>query len=133
MKPPILADAGPLYAAADPDDANNTRSQRETERLTREKRTLLILYPTLLEGHTLVQRRLGKRVSDQWLADIVVSALTLNAEPEDYRQAINRIARYPDQDISLFDAVVAVVAERIRAEVWTYDHHFDVMGARVWR
>jgi predicted nucleic acid-binding protein len=33
----------------------------------------------------------------------------------------------------LVDAVIAEVADRLDAPVWTFDHHFDVMGANVWR
>jgi hypothetical protein len=38
-----------------------------------------------------------------------------------------------DQPITLFDAAVATLAARLQIEVWTYDHHFDVMNASVWR
>ena len=41
--------------------------------------------------------------------------------------------RYRDQDLSLFDAIAAVVSERLSLPVWTYDHHFDVIRADVWR
>ena len=54
MKRAILADTGPLYAAADPDDAHHERAQRELERLAREKREVVLAYPTLLEAYTLV-------------------------------------------------------------------------------
>jgi predicted nucleic acid-binding protein len=33
----------------------------------------------------------------------------------------------------LFDATVAVLAQRTGSQVWTYDHHFDVMRVPVWR
>jgi predicted nucleic acid-binding protein len=29
------------------------------------------------------------------------------------------------------DAVNAEIADRLGLPVWTYDHHFDVMGSRV--
>jgi predicted nucleic acid-binding protein len=134
MRPPlILVDTGPLLAAANRNDEYHQRSRCDLEKLTQEKRSLVVTYPTLLEGHSLALRRLGKQASEEWLADVIVGALTVNPVPEDYRQAILRIARYRDQGITLFDAVAATVAERIGAEVWTYDHHFDVMGVRVWR
>ena len=44
-----------------------------------------------------------------------------------------KFGRYPDQDISLADAVNAEISERLGVTVWTYDHHFDVMGTGVWR
>jgi predicted nucleic acid-binding protein len=57
----------------------------------------------------------------------------VNPSPEDYMQAVARIAKLPDQSITLFDATVAVVAERMGAEACSYDHHFDVMRCKVWR
>jgi hypothetical protein len=29
--------------------------------------------------------------------------------------------------------VVAVLADQLQLSVWTFDHHFDVMGTAVWR
>jgi hypothetical protein len=40
---------------------------------------------------------------------------------------------FKDQPITLFDATVAVLAQRTGLRVWTYDHHFDVMRAPIWR
>jgi len=60
MKGAVLADTGPLYAAVDPDDEYHARAQRELKRLARDKREVVIAYPTLLEAYTLVLYRLGK-------------------------------------------------------------------------
>ena len=43
------------------------------------------------------------------------------------------ITHYPDQPITLFDALLAVMSERFDLPVWTFDHHFDVMRVAVWR
>jgi predicted nucleic acid-binding protein len=47
----VLADTGPLYAALDPEDAHHQQSQRELKRLVRERRDILVPYPTLLEAY----------------------------------------------------------------------------------
>lgn len=60
-------------------------------------------------------------------------AALVNPEPEDYRQAIAKLKGLPDQKITLFDALIAVLALRMGLHVWTYDHHFDVMRVPVWR
>ena len=52
---------------------------------------------------------------------------------EDYRAAAAQVSTYRDQSITLFDATLAVLAKRLSLPVSTYDHHFDVMGAAVWR
>ncbi len=67
-----------------------------------------------------------------WLTDMANAAL-VNPTPEDYRLAGARIRTLADQPITLSDAVAAVIATRLKIEVWTYDHHFDVMCVPVWR
>ena len=132
MKPAVLADTGPLNAAADPDDAHHERARRELRRLANEKREVVVAYPTLLEAYTLVLFRLGKSTASRWLSDMG-SAVLVNPTPEDYRQAVARIHALADQPVTLFDATVATLASRLGVEVWTYDHHFDVMRVGVWR
>jgi predicted nucleic acid-binding protein len=128
----VLADTGPLYAAADPRDAFHEQAVAEIRKLARERRRVVVAYPILLEAHAMVRRRLGRSAASDWLADMADAAL-VNPTPEDYRQAVARIGAAADQPITLFDATVAVLATRLRLEVWTYDHHFDAMRVRVWR
>lgn len=128
----VLADTGPLYAAVDPHDGRHRQAVEELRKLAREKREVVVAYPILLEAYTMVLHRLGRNAASDWLADVSDAAL-VNPTPEDYRQAIARIGALVDQPISLFDATVAAMATRLDLEVWTYDHHFDVMRVRVWR
>jgi len=133
MRRAVLADTGPLYAAVDPDDAYHRRAREELRKLAFEKRSVVIAYPTLLEAHSLVLHRLGTRTSNLWLKEILIGSALINPTPEDYLQAATRVASLPDQSITLFDTILAVIAKRTGAKVWTYDHHFDVMRDRVWR
>ena len=71
MNRAVLADTGPLYAAADPDDAYHERAQRELRRLARDKCEVLLAYPTLSEAYTLVLNRLGKKTASTWLNDVL--------------------------------------------------------------
>jgi len=128
----VLADTGPLYAAADPDDVHHKRARQELRRLAHEKREVLVAYPTLLEAYTLVLFRLGGNAASRWLENLT-SATLINPGPEDYRQALTRVRALADQPVTLFDAVVAALAARLGLEVWTYDHHFDLMRIAVWR
>ena len=129
----VLADTGPLYAAADPDDAHHQRAHRELRRLARDKREVLLAYPTLSEAYTLVLYRLGKNVASSWMNDVRSGVALVNPIPEDYHEAIKKLSAFAGQPITLFDATVAVLGDRLGVEVWTYDHHFDLMGAAVWR
>ena len=133
MKRAVLADTGPLYAAVDPDDEHHARAQRELKRLAREKREVVLAYPTFLEAYTLVLYRLGNQAAFAWIEDTLRGAALINPTPEDYREAASKVADMRDQPITLFDATVAVLAARLQIEVWTYDHHFDVMNTSVWR
>jgi predicted nucleic acid-binding protein len=133
MKRAVLADTGPLYAAVDPDDAHHKRAHRELRRLAGDQQEVLVAYPTLLEAYTLLLFRLGKAASSRWLTDLAQGATLINPTPEDYRQAVARILSFSDQPITLFDSVVAVLAARLDVDVWTYDHHFDLMRVPVWR
>jgi predicted nucleic acid-binding protein len=132
VRPAVLADTGPLYAAADPDDAHHKRSRRELRRLADEKQEIMVAYPTLLEAYTLVLFRLGETAALRWLEDMAGAAL-VNPSAEDYRHAVVRVQSLKDQPITLFDALVATLSVRLELEVWTYDHHFDAMRVAVWR
>ena len=57
----------------------------------------------------------------------------LNPEPADYLSVPALLGRFPDQAITLIDAVTAVLAQRVRTPVWSYDRHFTIMGVRLWR
>jgi len=128
----VLADTGPLYAAADRDDAHHKRARRELKRLAGTHREVVVSYPTLLEAYTLVLFRLGNDAALNWLKEMASAAL-VNPNAEDYRQAIDKVSSLKDQSITLFDALVASLAQRLNLQVWTYDHHFDVMRVNVWR
>lgn len=77
--------------------------------------------------------RLGHDCAASWLNNILSGAALVNPTPDDYHEAYNKIQGYSDQRITLFDAIVAVLAGRLGVQVWTYDHHFDVMRVEVWR
>jgi predicted nucleic acid-binding protein len=76
--------------------------------------------------------RLGRNAASHWLSEMSSAAL-INPSSDDYRQAGIRVRSLADQPITLFDATVAALAARLNLEVWTYDHHFDLMRVGVWR
>ena len=133
MRLGVIADTGPLYAAIDRSDNYHRRAQSELTRLSQEQFDILIAFPTLFETYTLILRRLGRHTSFRWLKEIRNGSTIVAPRLEDYREAYEKVLRYSDQSISLFDALVSVLAGRAKIPVWTYDHHFDVMRSRVWR
>ena len=128
----VLVDTGPLYAANDEGDAHHHRALRELKKLARDKREVLIAYPTLLEAHSLLLFRLGRNAASAWLVE-VSNTIFVNPVPADYSRAAAMVQTVTDQRITLMDATLAALAMRLNLEVWTYDHHFDVMRVAVWR
>jgi len=133
MRSAVLADTGPLYAAVDPHDQHHVRAQTELTKLSQGKLEVVIAYPTLFESFSLILYRLGGPKALGWLAEIRDGATLLAPALEDYQLAGEKLRRYPDQSITLFDALVSVLSTRSKMPVWTYDHHFDVMRSRIWR
>jgi predicted nucleic acid-binding protein len=121
-----------LYAAADGSDAHHQQARQQLQELARDRREVVVPYPTLLEAYSLVLFRMGTNAAFKWLT-FMADASLVNPTPEDYREAVTRVRALPDQRITLFDALTAVMATRLKLEVWTYDHHFDLMRVAVWR
>jgi predicted nucleic acid-binding protein len=128
----VIADSGPLYAANDEGDAHHQRALRELKELARDRREVLIAYPTLLEAYSLLLFKLGRIAASGWLTE-VADASFMNPTPDDYARGMTTVRALADQRITLVDATVAALAVRMGLEVWTYDHHFDVMRVPVWR
>ena len=95
--------------------------------------SVAVPFPILCESYSLVLYRLGTYRAQAWLGEIRGQASLVNPSPQDYEAAADLISGYPDQRLSVFDAVTAVLSERLGLPVWTYDHHFDVMQINVWR
>jgi len=128
----VFTDSGPLFAIADESDEHHERALRQSALLTRDRWEILVPYPILLETYTLVLFNLGQESALHWLSQIL-SAVFISPTPEDYRRAATQVLALPDQSVTLIDATVAVLAGRLGLQVWTYDHHFDVMRVPVWR
>jgi uncharacterized protein len=129
----VLADTGPLYAARDPSDAYHGRAQDELACLRAQNLKVVVPYPILLESYSLVMRKLGNREAHTLLAEVTSTTFLTNARNEDYQDAAVTILPYRNQDLTLFDTVLAAMSARLEAPAWTFDHHFDVMRVSVWR
>ena len=128
----ILADTGPLYALIDPTDAEHSRAHDERVTLRAADFRVAILVTNMTETHRLLSQRLGFPRAREWLAEMSRQALLVVPEPADYRVACAQIDRFADQRISLCDAMLAAASIRLADPIWTYDHHFDTLGATRW-
>jgi predicted nucleic acid-binding protein len=129
----VLADTGPLYALVDPDDSLHVRARSEAQRLREIGLRVLVGHPTVCEAYTLVLRRLGLQAARTWLDEVRTGCGLINPAAVHYDAAARRLHALSDQPVTLFDAVLAELAAHLDLPVWTYDHHFDLMQARVWR
>ena len=129
----IIADTGPLYAAIDIDDQYHQRSQQELEIINQQKLAILVPYPIYLETHKLILQSLGITAALRFTKDIEKQVNFINPTPQDYQAATSIITKFPDQKITLFDAITVVLANQINLPVWTYDYHFDIMKVQVLR
>ncbi len=133
MKAAVLADTGPLYALADPSDQYHARATAELEAIAKRGFSVSVSYVTLCEAHTLVLRRLGGAYSRNWLAEVLDGTVLLSPEPGDSLWAAAQLERFPDQPITLIDAVTAAMSRRLEVPVWAFDRHFTTMRASIWR
>ncbi len=129
----VLADSGPLYALVDPSDGMHGRASEELAQLNRELTTIVVAAPILMEAYTLILRRLGLATAQRWLSEIDAGTGVVLPLASDHAATIDKVRRYPDQAITLFDALLAVLSERLDVPVWAYDRHFDLMESKVWR
>lgn len=132
MSRTILADSGPLYAAVDPADQYHARAQAELTELAAGGWQVLVLLSTILEAYSLILYRLGIPTAHRWLDDLSGGAAPVVPTAADTAAAFALVRRYPDQNLTLFDALLAITSTRLAARVWTYDAHFDVLRADRW-
>ncbi|MBO1056020.1 MAG: hypothetical protein HEQ27_05645 [Dolichospermum sp. JUN01] len=129
----IIADTGPIYAAIDVDDQYHQRSKIQIQRINTEKLTILVPFPVYLETYNLLLYRLGTEQAIGFAKDCIGSVYFINPSQEQYTAAAEKAACFPDQKITLCDAVTAILSEEMKLAVWTYDYHFDIMQIQVWR
>ncbi len=129
----VLADTGPLYALIDPDDEHHRRAGGELTRLAEDSYEILVAFPIMVETYKLILRSLGITAAHRWLGEAERRTVLYNPATEDYREASLRVRRHPDQSLTLEDTLLAVLGERLETSIWTFDHHFDILRARVWR
>ena len=129
----VLTDTGPLYALADPSDQYHRQAHSNLQMILARNLRIAVPFPVLCESQNLVLRRLGGAYARQWLAELIEGAALMNPEPGDYLAAAATLDRFPDQLITLTDAVTAVLSRRLRIAVWSFDRHFAILGTKQWR
>lgn len=129
----ILVDTGPLYAETDKSDRYHAQARTELQHLNKSRTQLIVPSPILLEAHKLILYKCGSTAAQRFTQRIITHTNLLNPTSHDYQLACQLINQFPDQKITLFDALLACLSRQAKLPVWTYDYHFDVMNIPVWR
>ena len=129
----VLVDTGPLYALAIPSDQYYARAKTEQGQIINERLPVFALYPVIAESYSLILRRVSPPIAHRWVNYLLERVDLLNPTDADFREAIRLVQHYQDQKISLFDALLATLANDLEVALWSFDSHFDTMRAPVWR
>jgi hypothetical protein len=123
-----VVDAGPLYAAADTDDADHAASLAA---LARPELRLVVPALVIAEATYFVGRRLGPAAEAAFLRGL--AALDVEApDSEDFTRMAQLVEEYADFPLGGTDASVIALAERLDAPtVVTLDRrHFGAVKPR---
>jgi len=129
----IIADTTPLYGAIDTSDQYHSRAQAELRRIESEDLTVIISFPVYIETYSLLLYRLGFEQATHFTQNCLESANLLNPTEDQYFAAIAKAKQFPDQTITIVDALTAIISIELDLPVWSYDYHFDIMRVKVWR
>jgi uncharacterized protein len=123
----LLADAGPLYAYVDADDAHHSSS---LQLLADYPGPVLVPMLVITEVAYLLATRLGAAAEIRFIGDLAGGALgPVNVEPGDWMRIAELVAKYQDLPLGTVDASVVAAAERLHVRtIATFDRrHFAVV------
>ncbi|MGH9257634.1 MAG: type II toxin-antitoxin system VapC family toxin [Vicinamibacterales bacterium] len=123
----VLWDSSAILALLDADDADHARAVAVARSIVAEKRPSFVTNYIEAEAHALLVRKLGRAIARQWL--LTGGLPVLPALPAEEQRAKDILARHPDKDWTLCDAIsFAVLDARHIARAFTFDHHFQQYG-----
>lgn len=126
----ILSDTGPLYAAADQDDAHHDAVRRFLER---NREPILVPITVLPEVCYFLDRELGTAAEARFIQAFTRGELLLEQVlPNDMTRCVELMQQYADTRIGFVEASVVAVAERLGiTRVLTIDRrHFGAIRPR---
>lgn len=126
----ILADTGPLYAAADQDDGRHADVRAFLER---NSEPILVPATVLPEVCYFLDRHLGSAAEIRFMRSVMDGDLILEAvTAEDLPRCVEVMEQYADNRLGFVDASVVAVAERLNiTRILTIDRrHFTVVRPR---
>jgi predicted nucleic acid-binding protein len=127
----VFVDTSAWYALADRGDTYHQPAVRIAHSLRASRRLLVTTNHVTSETYTLVRARLGYAPAQDFLSRLRASSYTERRfVPEAWEDAAEvLLAQYRDQDFSYVDATSFITMRRLGLqEVFTFDHHFTVVG-----
>jgi predicted nucleic acid-binding protein len=125
----IVLDTSGLLALI---DAKETGHERARAALESDPGPYLVPTAILSEVGYLIEHRLGARVLDLFLGDLVAGAFELDFSDRDMPRIRELVSRYADLPLGLADGAVVACAERTGGSVMTFDRRtFDVVAAEI--
>jgi predicted nucleic acid-binding protein len=119
----VLWDSSAILALLDADDADHHRAAATALRIAAERRPSFITNYIEVDTHALLLRKLGRTLAREWL--LTGRLPVIRALPAEEDRAREIIARRPDKDWSLCDAIsFAVLEARGVRRAFTFDRHF---------
>ncbi len=130
----ILVDAAAWVGLADEADPHHQKATDAFPNLLRNYNHFVTTNLILGESYNLIHRRCGHQAAISFIKSIYNSQKikVVYINQEDDQKAIQILEKYDDQAFSLVDATSFVVMQqREIQEVFTFDHHFWIMGYSV--
>lgn len=126
VDPVITLDTSAILALVDESDLHHEAAVEEFEADTGP---YIVPVGLLAEATYMLERRIGPRALEAFLADIDAGGLSLDCGDDDVARWRELVQRYADLPLGFADAAVVACAERHRRRVLSFDHHFTVVAA----
>lgn len=122
----IVADTGAILALLDHHEADHDLMRAL---YAQEPEAWILPWAILPEVDHLVARELGAAAEQTWLDDLATGAFTVDwGARGDLAAAHAIVTRYAALELGLVDAVVMRMAERLKADIGTFDlRHFGAV------
>jgi predicted nucleic acid-binding protein len=121
----ITLDASAIFALL---NGRERHHERVRQALENEQQPFFVPAGILAETAYLVESRLGSRVMDRFLTDLITGGFTIDCGEQDLRRVQELARRYSDLPLGVADATVIACAERNGGLVLTLDErHFRVV------
>jgi len=130
----IFVDSSAWIAVSDKNDNWHAAAAKNLPRVLRDYQLLVTTNLIVAETHIALRQRVGFIGAIAFLAKIRTGGRLVRVFSSDELeiQAEAILKQYDDQDFSYTDAVsFALMKQRKITDVFTYDHHFRVMGFRL--